>query len=845
VADQGNPWLGGEDAGRGRRLHRRVCAAGGLLVGLLVMALLASSAQAASVPLGTAANFAVLAGSTVTNAGASVIRGDVGVSPGSAVTGFGPGTVVPPSVIYRGGPIALQAKNDLTTAYNNVAGRSLSEAVFADLGGRTLAPGVYSSASSLALNGDLTLDAKGDPNAEFVFQAGSTLLVGTTTVSHVRLINGAQASNVYWQVGSSATIGVGSAFAGNILALTSITMKTSATLDGRALAQNGAVTLDTTTITTPAIAPVPPPQPPGGTPGGGGKKPKPKRPHSHRPPVSRSPSACRRPVPRKARRVRCALHLWIQGIEITQGTSGLNLYSIRRRDSGPLGTTSYAASATSPFVDGSQQAVRLIASKPTLARVYGRYAGTTSPPPNGATVTLTATTAQGKRLPGRPSLRQRFPANAGPGRRSIEPRRADPSQSWNIPLPAAWTRAGQINVTASISAKRPYRECAGCRNQANRAPLHGISFQTPLPGLINGQHVAQLPLTLVWTTWQGDTYPPVGAPDAAVALGKVNALYPLAPGAIVAPFQGPLQLDHAPTSCEDFIMQFMTAIGQRYGDANVTQPATAGAPKYLGLSNAWGNGTTPCGGIAYLSGRAAMSLPADVIIAQELGHNFGLQHVGQAAPPPGHGQAAPPPLDPWPNETGALNGYGMSGAGLDRAYSSTPIIYAPDDKYPTGPDSPAGPTFDFMSYASPPWVSPNRWNGLIDLFANPANQTGGPANPVAAGRGSARSAGRAAGAPRTEVVSAYIADERNPAHTRGRMTAPVTCPCRPSPPSPKAQYQFALLDASGRILKKIGAPIGHLDTGGAIAEIAFTSLPRASTIKLLADGRTITSAPIR
>lgn len=117
------------------------------------MALLASSAQAASVPLGTAANFAVLAGSTVTNAGASVIRGDVGVSPGSAVTGFGPGTVVPPSVIYRGGPIALQAKNDLTTAYNNVAGRSLSEAVFADLGGRTLAPGVYSSASSLALNG--------------------------------------------------------------------------------------------------------------------------------------------------------------------------------------------------------------------------------------------------------------------------------------------------------------------------------------------------------------------------------------------------------------------------------------------------------------------------------------------------------------------------------------------------------------------------------------------------------------------------------------------------------------------------------------------------------------------
>ena len=840
-------------------------------MGLLVMALLASSAQAASVPLGTAANFAVLAGSTVTNAGASVIRGDVGVSPGSAVTGFGPGTVVPPSVIYRGGPIALQAKNDLTTAYNNVAGRSLSEAVFADLGGRTLAPGVYSSASSLALNGDLTLDAKGDPNAEFVFQAGSTLLVGTTTVSHVRLINGAQASNVYWQVGSSATIGVGSAFAGNILALTSITMKTSATLDGRALAQNGAVTLDTTTITTPAIAPVPPPQPPGGTPppgvpppqppggtpvpppqppggtpGGGGKKPKPKRPHSRRPPVSRSPSACRRPVPRKARRVRCALHLWIQGIEITQGTSGLNLHSTRRSDAGPLGTTSYAASATSPFVDGSQQAVRLIASKPALARVYGRYAGTTSPPPNGATVTLTATTAQGARLPGRPSLPQPFPAGTGPGRVPIDRLRANPGSSWNIPLPPAWTRAGPINVTASISARRPYRECGGCINQANRASLRGISFQTPLPGLINGQPTPQLPLTLVGATWPGDDpnrNPPVTAQAAGGALARVNALYPLAPGAIVAPYQGPLQLDHAPTSCEDFIMQFTAAIAVRYGDMAVDQP-TPGKPKYLGLSNAFGSASAPCGGIANnLSGRAALSGLAPVTIAQELGHNFGLQHIGKAAPPPRHGQAAPPPLDPWPNDTGALNGYGMSGAGLDRAYPSTPIIYAPDAMYPAGPDSPAPPTFDFMSYAFEQWVSPNRWNGLIDLFA--ANQTGGPAKPVAAGRGSARSAGRAAGAPRTEVVVAYIADERNPAHTRGRMTAPVTCPCRPSPSNPKAQYQFALLDASGRILKEIGAPIGHLDTGGAIAEVAFTSLPRASTIKLLADGRTIASAPIR
>jgi len=230
-----------------------------LVVGLLAMASLAPSAQAAPVPLGEAANFAVLAGSTVTNTGPSVISGGhVGVSPGSAVTGFGPGTVTPPSTIHRADSIALQAKNDLTTAYDNVAGRAPGERIFADLAGRTLEPGVYTATSSLALNGDLTLDANGDPNAEFIFQAGSTLLVGTTTVSAVRLINGAQASNVYWQVGSSATIGVNSALAGNVLALTSITMQTNTSLNGRALARNGAVTLETTTITTPAAA-----QPPG------------------------------------------------------------------------------------------------------------------------------------------------------------------------------------------------------------------------------------------------------------------------------------------------------------------------------------------------------------------------------------------------------------------------------------------------------------------------------------------------------------------------------------------------------------------------------------------------------
>ena len=143
--------------------------------------------------------------------------------------------------------VALQAKNDLVTAYNDAAGRSSTETVAADLAGETLTPGVYTSASSLGLSGQLTLDAQGNPNAVFIFQAGSSLIVGSG--SQVNLIGGAQACDVFWQVGSSATIGTSSAFVGNILALTSITMTTGATLQGSALARNGAVTLDTNTIT--------------------------------------------------------------------------------------------------------------------------------------------------------------------------------------------------------------------------------------------------------------------------------------------------------------------------------------------------------------------------------------------------------------------------------------------------------------------------------------------------------------------------------------------------------------------------------------------------------------------
>ena len=150
---------------------------------------------------------------------------------------------------HAGDAVTQGAKTDLVTAYNTAAGESPTTAVPADLGGQTLTPGTYNSASSLGLTGALTLNGGGNPNALFVFQAGSTLI--TASASSVNLINGAQACNVFWQVGSSATLGTGSTFRGTILALTSITVTTGTTINGRVLARNGAVTLDTDTITTP------------------------------------------------------------------------------------------------------------------------------------------------------------------------------------------------------------------------------------------------------------------------------------------------------------------------------------------------------------------------------------------------------------------------------------------------------------------------------------------------------------------------------------------------------------------------------------------------------------------
>src|SRR5437867_8380556 len=210
----------------------------------------ATAAGQAPVALGAASSFAVLAASTVTNTGATTVNGDLGLSPGTAVTGFPPGTVN--GTIHAGDPAAAQAQLDLTTAYNDAAGRTVGAILVAgNLGGRTLTPGLYKSTSSLEISsGDLTLDAQGDANAVFIFQMASTL---TTTVGRqVILTGGAKAANVFWQVGSSATLGTGSVFKGNILALASITVTSGAAVEGRVLARTAAVTLDTNTITKPA-----------------------------------------------------------------------------------------------------------------------------------------------------------------------------------------------------------------------------------------------------------------------------------------------------------------------------------------------------------------------------------------------------------------------------------------------------------------------------------------------------------------------------------------------------------------------------------------------------------------
>jgi hypothetical protein len=210
-----------------------------------------AAAIQAPVVLGSTAPFGVLAATTVTSTGATTVNGDLGVSPGTTVAGAPTVT----GTLHLGDPVAAQAQLDLTTAYNDAAGRTVDAVVVAgNLGGQTLTPGLYKSTSSLEISsGDLTLDAQGDTTAIFIFQMGSTLT--TTAGRQVILSGGAQATNVFWQVGSSATLGTTSVFKGNILALASITVTTGATVEGRLLARTGAVTLDANIVGIVTVAP--------------------------------------------------------------------------------------------------------------------------------------------------------------------------------------------------------------------------------------------------------------------------------------------------------------------------------------------------------------------------------------------------------------------------------------------------------------------------------------------------------------------------------------------------------------------------------------------------------------
>lgn len=241
-----------------RRTGSRLAVAG-LALGALSIGAISGTAEAgivATVPLATAASYSVIAATTVTNTGPSVLAESIGLHPGTAVVGFPPGTVLAPGTIDAGGPTSLIAQNDLKIAYDNAAGRSVEfTQTNPDLVGQTLIPGVYAATAKapLSLSGQLVLDGQNNPSAVFIFQTDSTLI--TSSGSSIALINGASECNVFWQVGSSATLGSGSVFVGNILALTSITLESAVTVRGRALARNGAVTLINDTFVAPSCVP--------------------------------------------------------------------------------------------------------------------------------------------------------------------------------------------------------------------------------------------------------------------------------------------------------------------------------------------------------------------------------------------------------------------------------------------------------------------------------------------------------------------------------------------------------------------------------------------------------------
>jgi LPXTG-motif cell wall-anchored protein len=240
---------------------RRACKLSMPVIALGAMVLVATSdpASAGIVPtvnLATAANSSVIGGQSVNNTGPSILGQSLMLDPGpaTAVTGFPPGTVLAPGVIEAADGVTLQAQNDLTAAYIDAFNRPTEFQVGADLVGQSLAPGVYSSGRGpLSLSGQLVLDGGGNANAVFIFQTDSTLI--TSSASTIELINGASECNIFWQVGSSATLGTGSVFVGNIMALTSVSVTTGVLVHGRALARNGSVTLDNDVFVAPSCVP--------------------------------------------------------------------------------------------------------------------------------------------------------------------------------------------------------------------------------------------------------------------------------------------------------------------------------------------------------------------------------------------------------------------------------------------------------------------------------------------------------------------------------------------------------------------------------------------------------------
>lgn len=245
----------------------------GFALAILTVFALPTAAQAAPVGLGTAGPFVVLGGAKVTNVGPSVLNGNLGISPGTELEGFGPPAVINGST-HATTEVAAQAQLDLTTAYDAAAGQSVlpaNDLSGEDLGGLKLAPGTYRYSAAALMTGALILDAEGDPNAEFVFQIGSQLT--TESASSVLLVNGASPCNVYWQVGSSAVLGTTTSFQGTLMALTSISLNSKATVVGRMLARNGQVSLIENTLTRPLCATGPTNPPDDETPGGPGTVP--------------------------------------------------------------------------------------------------------------------------------------------------------------------------------------------------------------------------------------------------------------------------------------------------------------------------------------------------------------------------------------------------------------------------------------------------------------------------------------------------------------------------------------------------------------------------------------------